>query len=92
MNTPRMTSHDEHERAARKHVQWLREIDEWKADHQRALQTLLVLSAGLFGVISLVGIKSRISRMGGTLSGWPWAALLLFSGGYVALSLVLMYS
>ena len=40
MSTPSMTPSDEHQRAERKHAKWLREIDDWKADHQRALLTL----------------------------------------------------
>ena len=40
MTETSMTAHEEHGRAQRKHAAWLEEIQQWKADHKRALSTL----------------------------------------------------
>ena len=40
MSTTEISPHEEHQRAARKHAQWSEEIALWKAEHQRALETL----------------------------------------------------
>ena len=40
MTTTELTARDEHQRAHRKHAAWQEEIDQWRAEHRRALETL----------------------------------------------------
>jgi hypothetical protein len=40
MTAPSISAHGEHVRAERKHESWLKEIEVWKTEHRRALETL----------------------------------------------------